>query len=54
MNELSEEAKAARRAYNREYMRRWRAANKERDAENSRRYWERKAMKMKQEGKNDE
>lgn len=37
--QMSEEAKAARRAYNREYMRRWRAANKERDAENSRRYW---------------
>lgn len=46
--EMSEGAKAARRAYNRDYMRRWRAANRERDAENAARYWERKAQKARE------
>lgn len=40
---LSEAAKAEQRKYKREYMRRWRAANKDKVAENNRRYWERKA-----------
>ena len=40
---LSEAAQAVQREYKREYMRRWRAINKERVAANNRRYWERKA-----------
>lgn len=40
---MSEAAIAARRKYKREYMRKWRAANKDKVAANNRRYWERKA-----------
>ena len=41
MNDLSDEAKAARRKYQREY----RATHKEQIAKNQLRYWERKAAK---------
>ena len=40
--ELSPAAREARR----QYMREWRARNKERNAETDRRYWERKAEQM--------
>ncbi len=40
---MSEAAQEARREYKRVYMRKWRAANKERVAANNRNYWERKA-----------
>lgn len=39
---LSEEAKAVRR----EYARRWRAANKEKVRANNKKYWERRAEKV--------
>lgn len=40
--ELSEAAKAARRAYHKE----WRAKNKDKVKERNRRYWEKKALEM--------
>ena len=40
--ELTAEARAAKR----EYMKQWRAKNKEKVAANNRRYWERKAQKL--------
>lgn len=43
---MSEAAKAAQRDYKREYMRKWRAANKDKVSENNRKYWERKAAKI--------
>ncbi len=42
---MSEAAKAAQREYKREYMRKWRAANKEKVAAINRKYWESKAQK---------
>ena len=42
---LSEEARAIQREYKRDYMRKWRAKNKEKVAENNRKYWERKAAR---------
>ena len=45
MVSMSEEAKAAQREYKREYMRRWRAENKDLVAKNNAAYWERKAIK---------
>lgn len=46
---MSEAAIAARREYKREYMRKWRAANKEKVANNNRRYWEKKAAEAQHE-----
>ena len=43
---MSEAAKTAQREYKREYMRKWRAANKDKVSENNRRYWERKAAQI--------
>ena len=40
---MSEAARKAQRDYKREYMRKWRAANKDKVAANNRRYWERRA-----------
>ena len=45
-NVMSDAAKAAQRDYKREYMRKWRAANKDKVSENHRRYWERKAAQI--------
>lgn len=45
---LSEAALEARRSYKREYMRKWRAANKDRVKEIERRFWERKGAKNEQ------
>ena len=42
---MSEAAKAAQREYKREYMRKWRAANKEKVAAINCKYWESKAQK---------
>lgn len=40
---MSDAAKEAQRKYKREYMRKWRAENKEKVAANNRKYWERRA-----------
>lgn len=45
MNDMSEAARRAQREYKRLYMRRWRAANRERVAANNARYWERVALR---------
>lgn len=44
-NCMSEAAREMQRRYKREYMRKWRAANKDRVAANNRRYWEARARK---------
>ncbi len=49
MNELSEQAKAAQRAYYKE----WRAKNKDRVREKNRRYWEKRAAKVAEGGENE-
>ena len=43
---MTDEAKEARRKYNREYMRKWRAANPDKVAKNIESYWERKVNSM--------
>lgn len=43
--DMSEAARAAQRKYKREYMRKWRVANKDRVAANNRKYWEKRARK---------
>jgi hypothetical protein len=43
---MTDEAKEARRKYNREYMRKWRAAHPDKVAKNIRAYWERKGKQM--------
>ena len=45
---LSDEAREAQREYKRNYMREWRARNKDKVQENNRKYWERKAAKAKE------
>lgn len=45
MNELSEQAKAARKAYYKE----WRAKNRDKVREKNRRYWEKKAKEAQDE-----
>lgn len=43
---LSERAREAQRRYKREYMRKWRAENKDKVIAINARYWEKKAAKM--------
>lgn len=45
---LSDEAREAQREYKRNYMRAWRAKNKDKVTENNRKYWERKAEKARE------
>ena len=42
MNQMSEQARAAQRAYRKK----WREANKDKVRESNRRYWERKAAQL--------
>lgn len=42
---ISPEAREAKRRYNREYMRKWRAMHPDKVAANNRSYWERRARK---------
>ena len=44
---MSDAARAVQREYKRQYMREWRAKNKDKVAANNRRYWERRAAKAK-------
>lgn len=47
---MTEAAKEARRAWRREYQKKWRRANPEKQKEYSERYWERKAAEMEGQG----
>lgn len=45
---MSQEALEARRAYKREYAKKWRKKNSQKEKEAHERYWERKAAELKQ------
>lgn len=45
---MSEAARNAQREYKREYMRKWRAENKDKVSANNRNYWERRAQRGKE------
>ena len=45
---MTDEAKEARRAYHREYKRKWRKANPDKDKEYEERHWEKVAAELKE------